>query len=443
MLHKNHNYVIENSLFADNTIGVDVDRTDGAIVRDTVIIGESQSYRDLMARQVGVKAVCFHGSLIGIDMHTWTLLNEYGGARLENISVSGFDESVACRNAISIHVDDHNLEEDQFEFYASFSNIQLADGAESISFCKAEDGDIETVHFIDLDGSLSPDSVSPTGASMLLGSSPEIRRFVDPDKCTEMDGLCYSYCRDTCFRSVRYETLGTQMDNYDLKACKMDDPSDCSTFQGGRRGPNDPHSFIAHLPVGSRYNLFFVNGSGNEVDPASDGIIRYEPNFCPAGSGLFEVTFDGQSIPTLEPVATASPTSNPTDSPTSSPTDLPTSNPTEEASASPTESPTSSPIDSTASPSQNPTESPTASPTKSPAGVFTQEGDQIGVSTEDDPTDAPAAFQTDAPTNSPTNDEPMESREEPADPPSATSGNGSYSPRWFLFLQCCWVFLLL
>lgn len=45
MLHKNHNYIIEDSLFADNNINVDVDRTDGVLVRRTIIIGETESYR--------------------------------------------------------------------------------------------------------------------------------------------------------------------------------------------------------------------------------------------------------------------------------------------------------------------------------------------------------------------------------------------------------------
>jgi len=45
MLHRNRNYIIEDSLFADNNVNVDVDRTDGVLVRRTKIIGESESYR--------------------------------------------------------------------------------------------------------------------------------------------------------------------------------------------------------------------------------------------------------------------------------------------------------------------------------------------------------------------------------------------------------------
>ena len=307
MLHKNHNYVIEASLFADNSIGVDVDRTDGVIVRDTVIIGESQSYRDLMARQDVVK-VCSHGQLIGIDMHTWTLHDDTGGgATLEDISISGFDGSVSCNFATSIRVDNHNIKEKQFEFYSSFSNIQLEDGPDTISFCKADEDDIKTIYYIDLDGSLSPASASPTEASTLLGSSPEVNRFVDPAKCTVMGGQCYSYCSDTCFRSVKYETMSTSMDNWELKACKTNDPGNCSRFQGGRRGAGDPRTFIAHLPVGNAYNLVFVNELDQEIE-AADGTIQYEYNLCPPSSGTFEVSFAGQLIPPLESVVNPAPT---------------------------------------------------------------------------------------------------------------------------------------
>ena len=308
MMHKNHNYVIEDSLFADNNIGVDIDRTDGAIVRRTVIIGVSDSYKLLMARQ-DVQRICNsqNRKLIGLDLHTWTLYNQEGGAYLEDISLSGFDDDDSACDRMSIHVDLHNIEANQFEFYSAFRNIQVQAGSESTSFCDADNMGIKMVHFVDLDGSLSPSGVSPKGASALLGTSPEIHRFVDQAKCTAVESGCYSYCTDTCLRSIRYETSGTAMDRYVLKACKANDSSNCSTFHGSRRGPTDPRSFIAHLPVGNEYNLYFLDASGRKVDPPSDGVLRYDFNVCPADSGDFSVTFDGKPIPNLEPAGTLPP----------------------------------------------------------------------------------------------------------------------------------------
>jgi len=60
------NYMESESIFSDNYLGVDIDRTDGVIFRDSVIIGESGSYRQLKARQKGVGNVCRNKRIIGI-----------------------------------------------------------------------------------------------------------------------------------------------------------------------------------------------------------------------------------------------------------------------------------------------------------------------------------------------------------------------------------------
>jgi len=153
-------------------------------------------------------------------MHTWSLYSvEYGDAVVENISLSGFDNQGVC-NPVSTRVGDHTLEEGQFELQSTFRNIHFEDGAKSIDFCFAERQEITTVNFVDLGGSLSPSgAIQPIKVSTIMSNSPEMTRFVDLSKCTINENGCFTYCRDTCFRSVRYETLGTEMDGYTLKAC--------------------------------------------------------------------------------------------------------------------------------------------------------------------------------------------------------------------------------
>lgn len=90
---KIYNLIISNELFVDNNIGVDLDRTEGVIVRDTVITGESASYRALMARQK-VKA----------DLHTWHLFQDHGGITIKNVKFAGFS-NVACTKPYTIHMD--------------------------------------------------------------------------------------------------------------------------------------------------------------------------------------------------------------------------------------------------------------------------------------------------------------------------------------------------
>jgi hypothetical protein len=104
-VHRSYNIVISNGLFADNNIGVDIDRAEAVVVRDTVIIGESPSYRQLMARQT-VGEVCKQRTLKGLDLHTWKVNTDRNGVKITNVDLSGF-KNVACDFASSIHIDDH------------------------------------------------------------------------------------------------------------------------------------------------------------------------------------------------------------------------------------------------------------------------------------------------------------------------------------------------
>ena len=99
----------------------------------------------------------------------------------------------------------------------------------------------------------------------------------------------YSYCRNTCFRSVRYLFEGPTQESLILKVCKKDSPTLCNSFQGGRRGDSGPHSYIAHLPVGSAYDAILLDNTGREV--ASGTLVEsYEPSSC---EGLFNISYIG------------------------------------------------------------------------------------------------------------------------------------------------------
>jgi hypothetical protein len=103
--HKNYNILVHNSLFADNNIGIDIDRAEGIEISDTVIIGESESYRRLMERQ-GVGPICYRRKVIGIDLHTWTIFQGHGGSTLRNINFEGFSNT-ACPMPRALNMDNH------------------------------------------------------------------------------------------------------------------------------------------------------------------------------------------------------------------------------------------------------------------------------------------------------------------------------------------------
>jgi len=104
-LHKTHNIILTGGIFADNTIGVDIDRAQGIQVRDTVIIGESESYQQMMKRQ-SVQQNCFGQRVVGLDLHSWTLDKDRGGVTLNNVVFSGFTDT-QCARSYSIRLDQH------------------------------------------------------------------------------------------------------------------------------------------------------------------------------------------------------------------------------------------------------------------------------------------------------------------------------------------------
>ncbi len=98
-----HNVIVSNSIFADNDNSIDIDRADEITVENTVIIGESDSFKDLQARQ-NTESVCRQNRVMGIDLHTWKMFKEYGGATIRNVTLSGFTDTV-CPNPSAIWFD--------------------------------------------------------------------------------------------------------------------------------------------------------------------------------------------------------------------------------------------------------------------------------------------------------------------------------------------------
>jgi hypothetical protein len=181
-----------------------------------------------------------------------------------------------------------------FDFYTSFKRMKISDGSNSINFCIINEDEFSMLYLIDLDGSMKPStSVKTTGPSTLVGSDDgRLLKFVDSSKCTAVEIGCYSYCADTCFRSMRYEVAIPNDQNYILKVCLRNDKTQCTTFDKGRRGDVGNWTITAHLPVGKAYDAVFLNAKGIETNPSFTQFV--EESFCTAGS-IFNVTIKQNS----------------------------------------------------------------------------------------------------------------------------------------------------
>ena len=104
-IHRCHNILIENSIVADNHIGIDIDRAEGIEVRNTTIIGESESYRIVRNRQ-DVPSICGRqGDMTGLDLHTWKVNLALAGVNVVDVTFKDFNRGNTCKTVSSISFD--------------------------------------------------------------------------------------------------------------------------------------------------------------------------------------------------------------------------------------------------------------------------------------------------------------------------------------------------
>ena len=282
-LHITRNVNIVGLFAADNKhIGVDIDRADAIIVSNSTIIGASDNYVSLMDTQE-VGKVCRDESLYGIELHTWKHNpDETEATIIENVVFEGFEHSPVCPNAsFPFHLDD-NTQTTQFDAYTMIAGISVQDLSDTIDFCDSFHATVTDAYMTDLDGSLCTSFTN--GPSTLLGHHSVSQAFVDPAKCTENESRCYSYCRETCFRSVRFTTDPFDTEDFKLKLCKHfvgQGPPICIEILGYNQYERSftQRAFIAHLPSGT-YDAVFVDRFGSETWPVFVD-MHLETAFCP------------------------------------------------------------------------------------------------------------------------------------------------------------------
>jgi hypothetical protein len=167
----------------------------------------------------------------------------------------------------------------------------MEDSGDRIDFCRADAAGIRDIYLIDLDGSLRPaGSAATSGTATLISDEPNMLNFVDSSMCTMQDN-CYSYCRGTCFRTVRYQV--EPAGSYQLKVCPRNSNSNC-IFLNGRANTNDPtfakrpREFVAHLPSGKTYDATIVTTSGVATWP-SFVVPYYDNPLCPEALQVADV----------------------------------------------------------------------------------------------------------------------------------------------------------
>jgi len=280
--HLSKNILITESLFADNLFsGLEIDRADNMDVNGTTIIGSSDIYRH-QEETLGLTKLCFGPNLYGLEYHGWKNDAAIDGSLITNIEFEGFVDT-GCSDAAAIWVDRRN-QNPLFDMYTTFSGLRFEKGAKKLDMCPAVmEGFMP--FFTDADGSLSPNDEKLETSSTLVGEVPAMMLFVDPLKCQAVPESCYSYCKDTCFRGIRYSVDPSVSKDYLLKVCNKENPTTCAFFPGYFRGRDELvntrfQMFNAYLPTG-QYTAVFVDQDGLEVWPNHAMVDYQDDEVCP------------------------------------------------------------------------------------------------------------------------------------------------------------------
>lgn len=310
-IHNSHNITVRDAIFSDNRIGLDIDRADDITVLNSTFVGRSELYNKVL-ETFKVRDQCsrFNMPVTGIDLHTWKNSPDLGGALIRNVSFSGFADH-PCNISVPIMLDP-TIETGLFDYYSSFVDTAIENGTDPFDFCRALRAGIEDIYFVDRDGSFSGPLRDPkTGISVVVSDRPDMLQFVDPGKCTPNTRRCYTYCKNTCFRTVRFETDPSVAKFYRLKVCLDNDTNKCLLISGVRETQDDawslmPQVFVAHLPVG-RYKATFVDGDETAVWPNFARQLA-EDNLCSKRGLAHDVSLD---IPTVDATDCTSLVENP------------------------------------------------------------------------------------------------------------------------------------
>jgi hypothetical protein len=296
--HLSRNIKFVQGLVADNAIGIDIDRAEGITVSKTQVIGQSQSFANLVATQ-DVSGSC---ESRGIDLHTWKHNSSNANVAIEDVTLFGFQN---CPKSYPFHIDE-DVRTKQFFAYCSLRGVTVDNQANPITFCDAEKAGVLDIYLTDLDGSLRSPSDRIVGSpAALVSNNKDMLRFLDQTKCTANVDSCYNYCEDTCFRSFRFQIDTANTEDFVLKVCSKQDPNSCNQIKGHPKNElledffiGDNRVFLAHVPPGD-YNAVFLDPSGAKVWP-SFVLQSLEEGTCPKSFADATVEL---SIPTPEPNA--------------------------------------------------------------------------------------------------------------------------------------------
>jgi hypothetical protein len=230
----------------------------------------------------------------GVEMHTFRhsrdLLQTLQG-KFKNVRFSGFNDTGCDVSAVFWADDEVSI--GSWDYWAALedSKVEGVSEGQIANFCRAVNVGIADSYIIDKDSAFGEALGSTGGPSTIMthtNTHTKLQSFVEPTLCHDYPENCYSYCENTCLRTVTFRVDPSISDEHKLKICKKNDPLNrCEIFDNWYNHDTLDRFriFSPALPAGS-YSAEFLDEL-NQVTWPRGLNITYEVDMC-NGDGLLE-----------------------------------------------------------------------------------------------------------------------------------------------------------
>eukprot|EP00548_Thalassiothrix_antarctica_P010063 CAMPEP_0194160216 /NCGR_PEP_ID=MMETSP0152-20130528/78270_1 /TAXON_ID=1049557 /ORGANISM="Thalassiothrix antarctica, Strain L6-D1" /LENGTH=1486 /DNA_ID=CAMNT_0038869883 /DNA_START=967 /DNA_END=5427 /DNA_ORIENTATION=- len=286
---------IDGGYLSDNKIGVDIDMDHSDVISNTVIVGRSDAYEEVVnslgykATQRPAAALCpsANDSLVGIRLDSYHDGSLFGatGSSVSSVTFSGFG-SGSCGGSSILHVDADDMQ--YFDTRNRLTNIQIIDDSPKINLCGAE----KQVAIRLEDGSF----MGKPG--FIISDTNAIRSHPD---CISDSGSCSAFCPEVCLRtmtvmipsfyergSLKLEVTGTLSDGRSIIPVSIQDFQTKELRLPQKEGSQG--RFFVTLPAGGKYNAKFLMDN-QEVWPHYTD-LQYEDKVDSCGANFDSFKID-------------------------------------------------------------------------------------------------------------------------------------------------------
>ncbi len=269
----------------------------------------SSDYKMKVMSQKARNVCSWQSNVHGVEMHTFkhdrNLESTLQGA-FNNVKFSHYNDTGCAVSAVFVTDDEDRYP--TWDYWTAIENSQTeaVDLANIANFCKAAAKNIPDSYITDHDSAFGASLGISGGISTIMtytDTQTKMQAFVEATSCHDFAEQCFSYCEDTCLRTMTVRVDPSVSPDYKLKICKG---STCETYNnwlynsGSSANWADAfRTFSPALPSGS-YTAEFLD-ENNDVSWPRGVNITYEYDTC-NGNGLAEgdVVFDPPQVTASE-----------------------------------------------------------------------------------------------------------------------------------------------